>query len=842
MINIMKKLLTLTILTFVACLAAQAQPLRQAAYDVLIKAAEEQYQKNDYYGALQKYEEAYEDKQDRALRPIIAELSYLIRDYRKAERTYASIFRRVDENEFPELRYMYGRVLKMNEKYPEAVLELETFLKSTTSDSLRMLAQNEIAGAELAMNTPPPTKKVNMESAGRDVNTRFSEYSPVFSRDPNTMYYSSFDTDDVIVVKEDSKDHFAKIVMSKKEDRGWEKPTALDTKVNRPGYHIVNVSISPDGNRMFFTQAELEGNKMSSGKIYFSVGGDGSWGAAQEVQGINSDEYITKQPVVGELFGREVLFFASNMPGGSGGFDLYYATLESEGNYSLPVNLGAGINTPGDEESPYYFDGTLYFASTGHPGFGGFDIFYTLWDGAKWSDPNNMGNAYNTSVDDYSFSLDSEGYNGFLTSNREGGRSAVSRTCCDDIYTFTVPKLSVDLVVGLFTEDRKPLPGGTTQLSVMTNNRVGETNSQTSEKGNRFGFELGLDMPYRIIATHPDYYPDTTEFNTNGVKETKTFEERFYLKAKPVPPPEPEFDTIMTEQAIVLENILYDFDSDRIREEAESDLQVVFEIMTEYPDMKIELSSHTDARGNAAYNEGLSQRRAESARRWLVRKGITRERIEAKGYGKTQPKIVSAKQAAANPFLKEGDEITEAYINALANEEQREIAHEINRRTEFKIIEGPTSIVIKRTLLRKKDANDRNRLIEVEQDTFQISEMSTLYGKKDLKGVPIMHFEERSIDFGLVKRGEKRQHTFEFVNRGDVDLVIEFIDACDCTTVEWSEEPVKPGERGKINITFDSTDKEEAETIGLSIFLKNTVPVTDDSIIEMLEYKFDIKK
>lgn len=838
----MKRLLTLAILMVVGMSVAMAQPLRRAAYDVLLQAAAEQYENNDYYGALQKYEEAYEEKQDRALLPIIAELNYKIRDYRAAERNYRAILRRDDENEYADLRYQYGRMLKMNENYPEAVLELEEFLKHTNNDSLRTLAQNEMAGAEMAMNTPPPTKKVNMESAGRDVNSRFSEYSPVFSRDANTMYFSSFDTDDVIVVSEDSKDHYARIFMAKKDDRGWEKPQELDTKVNRPEVHNVNVSIAPDGNRMFFTQAELQGNAMSAGRIYYSVGGDGAWKAAQEVQGINSDDYIVKQPAVGELYGREVLFFASNMPGGYGGFDIYYATMESEGSYGNPTNLGPTINTPGDEETPFYFDGTLYLASTGHPGFGGFDIFYTLWDGSKWSDPTNMGNAYNSSVDDYSFALDSEGYNGFLTSNREGGRSAVSRTCCDDIYTFTVPKLSVDLVVGMFTDDRKPLPGGTVQLSIMTNDVIGETNSQTSDRGNRFGFELGVDLPYRIIATHPDYYPDTIDFTTNGVKESKTFEERFYLKAKPLPPPEPEFDTITTEQAIVLENILYDFDSDRIREEAESDLQVVYELMTEYPDMKIELSSHTDNRGNDNYNEDLSQRRAESARRWLVRKGIDRDRIVAKGYGENQPQTVSAKQATQHEFLQEGDVLTPEYITKLPNEEQQEVAHEINRRTEFKIIEGPTSIIIKRTRLLKKDANDRNTLIQVEPDTFKISEMSTLYGRTDLKGIPIMDFEERSIDFGKVKKGEKREHIFEFVNRGDVPLVIEFIDACTCTTVDWSEEPVKPGEKGKIKVTFDSTEKEEAETIGISIFLENTVPGSGDSIIEMLEYKFDIKK
>ncbi|HMO40116.1 MAG TPA: DUF1573 domain-containing protein [Saprospiraceae bacterium] len=839
----MKKIFTLLVLLGLTTVL-MAQPLRKAAYDVLLQVAEEQYEKRDYYNALKKYQEAYEDKEDRTLLPKIAWLQYLIRDYRGAERTYTRFLRRDKDNEFVETRFTYGRVLKMNGKYEDAIEAFREFIAASSNDSLKTLAQNEITGAEIAINSPPPTKKVNMESAGREINTVFSEYSPAFGRNANTMYYVGFDTKEVIIIDEKKNDYHARIYKSVKGERGWEKPVALSEKINRPGYHSANVSISPDGNRMFLTRAQMEGNIMTEGKIYYSVGGDDSWGPADEVEGINGD-YVNKQPMVGELFGREVLFFASNMPGGQGGFDLYYAPLISEGKYGDPVNLGPGINTIADEETPFYINGTLYFSSTGHPGFGGFDIFYTAWDGQRWSEPLNLGNAYNTSVDDQFLYLDAEGYNGLLTSNREGGRSVESRTCCTDIYTFTMPKLSVDLVVGMFDEARKPLPGGTVQLMELINDRIGQTNSQKNEKGNRFGFELGFDMPYRIIGMREGYYPDTLEFNTVGLKESKTIEQRFYLKAKPLPPPEPEFDTIAIEQAIVLENILYKFDSDRIEPEAEQDLQLVLELMTEYPDMKIELSSHTDNRGNDNYNRDLSQRRAESARRWLVRKGITRERIEAKGYGESVPKTVSAKQSANYPFLKEGDVLTEAYINNLANEEQREVAHAINRRTEFKIVEGPTSIIIKSTRLRKNTTtntpSNRNALITSnQQDSLKISELSSLYGKKDLRGMPVMEFAERTIDFGPLKKGDKREHTFEFVNRGDTTLKIDVVSVCECTTAAWTEQPVKPGEKGTIHVVFDSESKDEAETIELEIFLDNRETDTGYPIIERLQYKFAI--
>ncbi len=841
----MRNSITLTILLICGASALLAQPIRKAAYDVLLEVAEDQYQKKDYYGALQKYEEAYEDKEDRLLLPKMADLHYLVRDYAKAERTYARFLRRDDKNEFVDKRFWYGRALKMNGKYEEAIVEFQKFIELGQGDSLKQLAHIELTGAEMAMATPPSTKGVQMENAGKELNSTFSEYSPAYARSGD-LYFASFNTKEVLVVEDSMKtEYFAKIYRAPKEDKGFGKPEALDTKVNHPNYHNVNLNFSADGNRMFFTRAKLEGNTMSEGSIFFSVGGDGSWGAANEVKGVNGD-FISKDPAVGELFGKEVLFFSSNMPGGKGGFDLYYAPLVSEGVYGDPVNLGAKINTIGDEETPFYREGTLYFATTGHPGFGGFDLFFTLWNGSEWSEPTNMGNAYNTSLDDHSLALDAEGYKGVLTSNREGGRSVVSKTCCDDIYTFAIPKLVADLVVGVFDDARKPLTGATVELVEVKNNRAGKANSQTAEKGNRFGFELALETPYKIVATHPDYFPDSTQMNTVGLKASKTFEHRFYLKSRPKPPAEPEFDTITSEKPIVLENILYEFDKDRITPESEPDLQVVFELMTEYPDMVIELGSHTDNRGNDNYNADLSQRRAESARRWLIAKGVQRARIEAKGYGETVPKTVTAKQATLYPFLKEGDVLTEQYINKLETEQEKEAAHAINRRTEFKIVKGPTSIIIKSARLRKntstKPAPNKNTLIQ--SDTLKISDLSSLHGKSKeiLKGLPIMQFKERTIDFGAVKKGEKRNYTFEFTNAGDAPLTIELVSACECTTTEWTRGGIKPGQKGKIDIIFDSESKDEAETIEIEIFLEQKEPDTGYPIIERLQYKFDIVK
>jgi len=837
------------VLAFVV-IRAGAQPISGSSVEMMVATAEECLAKKDYYNALEWYEKAYDDNKDAALRPIIAELHFLLRDYTRAERTYAAVLRRDRENAYMHLRFNYGRVLKMNEKYPEAIAELQLFLDESDNDSLKVLARAELTGAELAIELPDLSNGVAVTNLGKNINSNFSEYAPALGKGGQELFYAGFDTKEVILVDESNQNYHARIYMASRAGESWSKPTPLGSTINRPGVHTSQVSVSPDGRTLFLTRSVLEGNVLSDSRIYYAMGGEGEWGAANEVEGVNGD-YLAKQAVAGELFGREVLFFAANMPGGQGGFDLYYANRLSDGKYSTPVNLGAGINTSGDEETPFYRDGTLYFSSNGHPGIGGFDIFYAAWDGQNWGSPQNMGKGYNTSVDDKYFSIDAEGYNGFLVSNREaeGARSTHSSTCCDDIYAFEVDPLYTNLVAGVFDDARQPLTGATVQLTEVLPNRTTMVGDQTNDSGNRFDFELDFDRQYILIAAKEGYYPDTVTFSTIDLEASKTFEQRFFLKAKPVLPAEPEFDTIAIEEVFVLENILYDFDDDRIKPEAEADLEVVWELMNQYPDMKIELGSHTDNRGDATYNRNLSQRRAESARRWLMRKGVPRERIEAVGYGEGVPKTVTAKVAQTHDFMPEGTVLTVDFINGLADEEQQEVAHAINRRTEFKIIEGPTSITIKRARLRSNQedaAKNRKSLptaVRVPQTANpEIHPFSSLYGKKNLKGVPIMVFREREVDFGKVPKGEQRYHTYTFTNKGDVPLKISTVIACECTYADFSYQEVLPGASAEIDVTFDSTTKDGEETISLDIILENAEPGTGNPIIEKIKYHFVVVK
>jgi peptidoglycan-associated lipoprotein len=654
-----------------------AQPLNRATAEKMLAIADETFAKRDYYNALEWYEKVYDENKDLDVAYKIAVINESLRDYKKAERSWRRIVnkksRKTVNPYMPDARFHYAHMLKMNGNYNEARSEFQLYISEAEDPAMIARAKVELIGCEMGREMDE-VAGLKIENGGKALNTKYSEYSPHLVGNTE-LYFTAILADDVIVVEEAKDDFHSRAFVSTKDGDKWGEPSPLGTNINREGYHIGNLSLSPDGNRMYFTRALLEGSDLGESKIYYSDKSGSSWGAANEVQGVNGD-YLAKQPVVGELFGNEVLFFVSNMDGGYGGFDIYYSTRRGE-TYTPPVNLGNVINTANDEETPYYQEGFLYFSSDGHPGLGGFDIFSSEWDGANWSEPLNLGKGYNSPQDDLYFSIDAEGYSGLLVSNREGTRSAHGKTCCNDIWTVEKQKVILDLATTVFDDKKEALNGATIQLVQMINNTPGETKQNTKDNANAFSFPLDREMAYMVIASREGYYSDSLQFNTTGTIESKTFEEQFYLKPLPV---EDEYETIITNQPIEMENIFYDLDDDKILPDAEKDLSFILELMNQYPEMVIELSSHTDAQGTTGYNRKLSQRRAESAKTWLTSRGITEDRIAAVGYGESQ--------------------IRNKCVNGVKCSDEE---HRYNRRTEFKITAGPTSIEIKKTQLKKKD-------------------------------------------------------------------------------------------------------------------------------------------
>lgn len=675
-----------------------AQPASGETKDALINSGDEQIEKGQYYRALEQYEKAYKDAKEKDIAAKIAYAHLLLRDYVKSATWYNRILTRDKANKYNEHRFNFGRALKMNASYTEAAEEFKKYIETGIDDNLKKLAENELKGIELRAMMKENVA-LEVKNAGTAINTPESQNSPAIDN-TGTLYLSSLEGKSLKEEKKDSKKEeskkeevskddtnkgetkkeesdFSKLYSSTySEGKGWSKASQLPELINRVGYHTVNVSFSKDGNTMFFTRAVSDGGHMEESKIYASTKTATDWSPAIEVNGVNGD-YISRHPIEGELFGSRVLIFSANIPGGKGGFDLYYSTKISEAEYAAPLNLGS-LNTSGDELTPYMLEGTLYFSSDYYPGIGGFDIFKSKWNGSEWSTPENLGLPINSSTDDLFYKLSPGGDRALLVSNRPDAqsKSLKSKTCCDDVYFIDKRKLVIDLTTIVIDEKKKPIKGATAQLIEILGGNDGNFQSKTNSEGNEISHLLDKDKSYKVVISKEGYFPVEIQLNTVGITNDQSLRKEVILR---VLPPESDIEIVTINEPIRLNNIYYDFDDDKILSESENDLLVLKGLLDKYADMVIELSSHTDSRGDDSYNEKLSQRRANSAKRWLVNKGVLTSRIVPKGYG--EEKILNQ--------CNNGEDCTED-------------EHRFNRRTEFKIIAGPTTIEIKKEVLNKK--------------------------------------------------------------------------------------------------------------------------------------------
>lgn len=686
----MKKQFALIIGAAFLAVGLQAQPLNRSTPEANLKSAQEAEADGNPYAAAELYEKYLsENKQDKQIQAKVAKLNFDLRDYEKAEKGFARLVNRDRKLEFTELKYWLALSMKYNGKYAEATDMFNQYIENGADENLKKKAKVEIAGCELARKMKQP-ENIIVSNLGKTANNPQTDGSPSYSA--GELYFTSIRSKEVVVLNGKEGDWHSKVYTTSKSGSEYGEPEPLGTQINREGWHQGNVSVSADGKTMYFTRVELteKGQDIGASKIFVSQKGSDGWAGANEATGVNGD-FIAKHPCEGELFGEKVLFFVANMPGGKGGFDIYYAPKKGDNMFGLPVNLGGVINTDGDEASPFYQDGKLFFSSNGRPNIGGYDVYESQWNGSVWSEPKILPMGINTSVDDLHYSRSADGFTGFLQSNRPGPNNLKSKTCCDDVYQWELERIKVELLAKTFRvrlkkenlKENPPLKGAVVTMLDITEKKAMPVDEKTNLASNEFPFTLQPDRTYLIVANAEGYKPDSLTFNTNGVKKSTTVEKKLTLRLLKK---EPEYDTLRINEPIRLDNILYDYDKDNIRPDAEPDLQSVVDLMKKYPEMKIELSSHTDARGNDAYNEDLSQRRANSAVAWIVAKGIGADRIVAKGYGEKQ------------------------LLNKCANGvECTEEEHQLNRRTEFKITAGPTSIVIERVEKREKKPTDGSK-------------------------------------------------------------------------------------------------------------------------------------
>ncbi len=790
----MSKHILLTILLSIAGLVAEAQPLRTVTYETMLEIADEAAENHDYPGAIEWFKKAYDISKDKYLKIAIGDLQMKLRDYKKAQRSYARVLKRDKEAEFEFIRIDMAKAMKYQGNYRDALNELRTIEGTTDNDTLRAAAKFEIAGIEAIENYEQNIEAV-VGFAGKEINSGSGENSPSLFSD-GSLYFSSFKRNKTVLLDGNEGDYYAKIYTTSIDDEGkYGKAEELGSKINREDYNNAGVSFSADGRYMYFTRTELNVNEILTSKIYRSVGGDEGWDGPNELENVNGD-WISLHPYEGELFGDKVLFFVSDMDGGYGGKDIYYSKITGDG-YGLPTNLGPQINTDKDDITPFYQDGTLYYSTNGKIGFGGHDIHYTTWNGEEWSEPTNMGHNYNTPQDDMYLRFTKDGSGGFLVSNRPDKSKKKlkgSETCCDDIYVVNLREIVVDLLAYVTDENGQPLAEATIELLNFEAAEDEPNESKTNVTSNEFNFLLDGDNSYQLIVTREGYYPDTTVFfNTIGILDDYTVKKTIKLNPKPVVPEVNEEETIVVDayEPIRLDNIYYDFDKDNILLESEDDLGYLKELMDQYPDMVIELSSHTDARGTSSYNEDLSQRRAQSATNWLISKGISSERVKPVGYGETQ--------------------ILNRCVNGMSKKCSDD-EHRVNRRTEFKVLSGPQFITIKRKITgghtpSSGDGSDSNS------------------GKQSVRTAPVISFEIPVQDLGSIVKGESKKLAFHFTNTGDEELLIEIVTTCKCTDITWPTEPIKVGGKGVIKATFN-TDEQKLGTVHKTIdIVANTDPI-----------------
>jgi len=679
----MQRILFSLVFTFLS-LVTFAQPITTNSFEQKVEAAQEAEEAANYAGALDWYDQAYDEIRRDRKNPLKneftikrARLNYILRDYNAAADGFERILKNDDKNIYADLRYEYGMSLKAMGQYRKAMDEFNKLISLSENEGLINKSEFEMDGIKQIKEIEP-----NIETAIRVLDTNINCPSGDFSPRENadgSLYFASFDRKSAIDLggEEDEDDFHAKIFSSERDDEGkFKKSKKVGEGVNRKNFHNTHLAFSRDGKVMYFTRVQTVGTEITSSEIMVSYKKDNKWSAADRLPTINGD-WHSKHPAVGQLFGKEVLFFVSDMDGGEGDLDIYYSNINGDGSFSAPVNLGKNINTSGADESPFFYEGTLYYSTNGKPTIGGYDIFYTVWDGSDWSMPANMGLGYNSSYDDLFFSMTTEGNRGYFVSNRptDKKKKLKSESCCDDIFEFQIKEIIIDLLAIVVDESEAPLNGATIKLENITDPINNPTDMKFNALGNEFNFLLDSDFKYKAVITSQGYYPDSIEFNTAGLLDDFTVKKKITLKAKPVEPEQPTetVEVVTINEPIRLNNIYYDFDDDKILKDAEEDLYFLKGLMDEYPTMVIELSSHTDAQGPGRYNEELSQRRANSARKWLLKKGVKKDRIKAVGYGE---KVIL--NHCKNRVKCSDDE------------------HRFNRRTEFKIIAGPQTIEIRK--------------------------------------------------------------------------------------------------------------------------------------------------
>ena len=640
----------LLLLSFCACRTAK------------LSEAEEKQRIGEYYEAAAIYRKVYTktSPQKRDLRGYIAfrmaECNRLINNTGKATSGYMNAIR----YDYPD-SIVYLRLAQMQHKagaYTEAIKNYDIYSENQPSSQL---ALNGIQGCELAPGWRKNPTRYEVHRMDK-FNSRRAEFSPMLTGEKyDQLYFASSRTKDKEAkISAITGQNNNNLFLVKQDEKGaWLAPQELEDEVNTE-FDEGTPSFSADGNAMYYTYCAQDPEGPRTAEIYISNRSSAKWGKGTRATIVKDSVTALGHPSISP--DGKYLYYVSDAVGGFGGKDIFRSKVLGNNSFGPMENLGEAINTAGDELFPYCRDSvTLYFASNGHPGMGGLDLFKATQDSTGHWTVENMGAPINSMGDDFGITFAGQAEKGFFSSNRNDARGY------DHLYSFELPTITI-AIEGLVNDvDEYPIEGATVRI-------VGKDGLNVKvpvKKDGSYRVELERDIRYVMMASARGYLNQNYELHTGPEEKNETYIVDFFLS--PISKP------------VVIENIFYDFDKATLRPESQKALDELIKMLNDNPNVTIELGAHTDRKGTDQYNERLAGRRAQSVVDYLIAGGIKADRLEAKGYGESVPKTINKKMAKQYDFLNEGDVLTEEFILNLTPEQQ-EIADQINRRTEFKVL------------------------------------------------------------------------------------------------------------------------------------------------------------
>ncbi len=545
----------------------------------------------------------------------LADSYYYNTHLQNAIKTYRELFLTYGDSIDIEYHFRYGQALKGVKDYKEADRQLSRYFNKPVNTNAFI--------ASLEKTTPHnfKLKEIDNPNVGSDFGLSFygdDKVAFASSRNTNNPSYSWNDLPylDLYYATMDNNGVMANI-------------TAFSEAINTDS-HESNAVFTKDGKTMYFNRTNTSRKKSDEEriahiKIYKAELVDGNWTNVSALP-FTSNAYSTEHPSLSK--DEKSLYFASDMPGTLGGFDIYKVAINNDGTYGEPENLGATINTKHREQFPFMSENNvLYFSSDGQEGFGGLDVFRSNMVNSVFDKPVNLGATINSNVDDFAFVIREKDNKGFVSSNRTG---------YDRIYGFAREEnmLTKYQVEGIVQDknSKELLVGALVSLFDEAGNVIQDT--IVGDKA-YYIFKIEPNKKYKVRGTRKAYIPQDIEFSTDS---EGAIQHNIYLSLESFADVEERVkENEKGDVQVELDKIYFDFDKSNIREDASITLNVLVDLMKKYPSMEVEVSAHTDARGKDQYNLDLSKRRAASTLEYLVSQGIDRNRLKSIGYGEMQP-------------------------------------------------------------------------------------------------------------------------------------------------------------------------------------------------------------